>query len=112
MSLRSSTSLLGLCLATAAAALLSPAAAQQWVMPRTPDGHPDLQGNWTNGTITPFQRAEGKGPVFTWDEVAELEQRAGDRVVRGAQARRIGILKTLSECGTLLERGETLPLQG
>ena len=86
MSMRYSTSFLGLCLATAAAALLSPAAAEQWVMPRTPDGHPDLQGNWTNGTITPFQRAEGKGPVFTWDEVAELEQRAGDRVVRGAQA--------------------------
>ena len=34
MSIRYPTSLLGLCLATAAAGLLSPAAAQQWVMPR------------------------------------------------------------------------------
>ena len=85
MSIRYSTSLLGLCLATAAAGLLSPAAAQQWVMPRTPDGHPDLQGNWNNGTITPFQRAEGRSPVFTPDSVARLEQRAENRVISGAQ---------------------------
>ncbi len=85
MNIRYSTSLLGLCLATAAAGLLSPAAAQQWVMPRTPDGHPDLQGNWNNGTITPFQRAEGRSPVFTPDSVARLEQRAENRVISGAQ---------------------------
>ena len=30
---------------------------------------------------------------------------------RAQDCQRIGILKTLSECGTLLERGETLPLQ-
>ena len=42
-------------------------------IPRTPDGRPDLQGNWTNATLTPFQRAEGRGPVFTPEEVAELE---------------------------------------
>ena len=80
MSIRYSTSLLGLCLATAAAGLLSPAAAQQWVMPRTPDGHPDLQGNWNNGTLTPFEREEGRGPVFTPAEVAQREQGAVDRV--------------------------------
>ena len=85
MSTRYSTSLLVLCLATAAAGLFSAAAAQQWVMPRTPDGHPDLQGNWTNGTITPFQREEGRGPVFTLEEVARLEGRAEDRVVSGAE---------------------------
>ena len=85
MSTRYSTSLLVLCLATAAAGLFSAAAAQQWVMPRTPDGHPDLQGNWTNGTITPFQREEGRGRVFTPEEVARLEGRAEDRVVSGAE---------------------------
>jgi len=42
-------------------------------IPRTPDGKPDLQGNWTNATLTPFQREEGRGPVFTPEEVAELE---------------------------------------
>ena len=85
MTIRYSTSLLALCLATAVAGLFSAAAAQQWVMPRTPDGHPDLQGNWANGTITPFEREEGRGPVFTPEEVAQREQRAVDRVISGAE---------------------------
>ncbi|MEQ1857183.1 MAG: hypothetical protein ABL963_11960 [Longimicrobiales bacterium] len=42
-------------------------------IPRTPDGRPDLQGNWTNATLTPFQREEGRGPVYTPEEVAALE---------------------------------------
>ena len=46
---------------------------QRWVVPRTPDGHPDLQGNWTNATITPIQRPAGVGPVLTPDEVAAIE---------------------------------------
>lgn len=29
-----------------------------WIMPRTADGHPDLQGIWTNATLTPLQRPE------------------------------------------------------
>jgi hypothetical protein len=45
-----------------------------WEVPRTADGHPDLQGNWTNSTLTPFERQEGRGPVFTWQEVAEIER--------------------------------------
>ena len=28
-------------------------------MPRTPDGKPDLQGNWTNATLTPLERPSG-----------------------------------------------------
>ena len=86
MSTRSSTSLLGLCLATVAAALLAPVAAQQWVMPRTPEGHPDLQGNWTNVTLTPFQRAANQeSPVFTAEEVARRAEGAQTRLVSGAQ---------------------------
>ncbi len=84
MNMRLWSSLLGLCVAIAAAAFLSPAAAQaptrdaeQWVVPRTADGHPDLQGNWTNSTLTPFQRQEGRGRVFTWEEVADLERGDG-----------------------------------
>jgi len=52
--------------------------AEKWEVPRTPDGHPDLQGNWTNMTLTPFERAAGRGPVFTWEEVEELERTDGD----------------------------------
>lgn len=43
--------------------------------PRTLDGHPDLQGNWTNATITPFSRAAEYGDrlVMTAEEAAKLE---------------------------------------
>ena len=39
--------------------LALPAAAQSaktWTAPRTADGQPDLQGVWSNPTITPFER--------------------------------------------------------
>jgi hypothetical protein len=44
--------------------------------PRTPWGDPDLQGLWTNATITPFERPSnlsGK-PVLTEQEAAEYEK--------------------------------------
>jgi hypothetical protein len=70
--------------ATAALGVVSTAAAQapsseatKWEVPRTPDGHPDLQGNWSNSTLTPFQREEGRGPVYTWEEVEEIERPDG-----------------------------------
>jgi hypothetical protein len=45
-------------LATLAVAQTTPKApkAKSWSMPRTPDGHPDLQGTWTNATLTPMER--------------------------------------------------------
>jgi hypothetical protein len=45
-----------------------------WVVPRTPDGHPDLQGNWSNETLTPLERPEGQGPVMTPEAVARIER--------------------------------------
>jgi len=32
------------------------AKSKTWSVPRTPDGQPDLQGIWTNATITPLER--------------------------------------------------------
>ena len=71
--------LLSVLCATGAPGVVSTATAQsrasnagQWEVPRTPDGHPDLQGNWTNQTMTPIQRREGQGPVYTPEEVAEV----------------------------------------
>jgi len=58
--------------------------AAPWEVPRTSHGHPDLQGNWTNATLTPFQRPAGQGPVLTWEEVAEIEARQIEMVARGA----------------------------
>jgi len=48
-----------------------------WRPPRTPDGQPDLQGTWTNPTITPFERpAELAGKAFfTEEEAAAYEAR-------------------------------------
>ena len=45
--------------------------------PRTPDGHPDLQGIWTNATITPLERPailEGKA-TLTDVEAKAYEQK-------------------------------------
>ncbi len=53
----------------------APSTAGHWEVPRTPDGHPDLQGNWTNVTLTPFERPEGQGPVLTQEEVDSIEGR-------------------------------------
>ena len=82
---RYSALLLAVLWAAAASGVVSTAAAQtgasdtgKWEVPRTPDGHPDLQGNWTNATLTPFEREEGKGPLFTWKEVEEIERPEGD----------------------------------
>ena len=55
-----------------------------WEVPRTQYGHPDIQGNWTNATLTPFQRPAGQGPVLTWDEVAEIEHGQAEIVAHGA----------------------------
>ena len=82
---RYSALLLAVFCATAAPGVVSTVAAQapasdagKWEVPRTPDGHPDLQGNWTNSTLTPFEREEGRGPVFTWEEVEEMERPSGE----------------------------------
>ena len=45
----------------------------EWVLPRIEHGHPDLQGNWTNATMTPVQRPEGLGAVLTPEQIAARE---------------------------------------
>jgi hypothetical protein len=56
-----------------------------WTLPRTPDGHPDLQGNWTNATITPLERPSGQSPVLSAEQAAKMEKGMADRVERLAQ---------------------------
>ena len=63
---------------SAAAKTPKTAAAKTWTAPRTPDGHPDLQGIWDFRTITPMERPSelaGK-QVLTDEEAAEFEQQA------------------------------------
>ena len=67
--------------------LALPLAAQTkvWTAPRTADGQPDLQGVWSNPTITPFERpAEFAGKAtLTEKEAAGLEARAAKARVDG-----------------------------
>jgi hypothetical protein len=60
--------------ATAKPATAKPAA--RWVMPRTPDGKPDLQGNWTNETQTPLERMTQGGSTLTDEQAQKIEDRA------------------------------------
>ncbi len=68
-------------------------AASNWAGPRTADGQPDLQGIWTNATITPMERPPdlaGK-QFFTEEEVAAYEKKVltntnKDRRDGGAEA--------------------------
>jgi hypothetical protein len=48
---------------------------------RTPDGRPDLQGNWSFATITPFERPSNLGDrtVLSDQEIAEFEKETAAR---------------------------------
>jgi hypothetical protein len=46
-----------------------------WKAPRTPEGVPDLQGVWTNATVTPLQRPNNLDkPFFTEAEARQYER--------------------------------------
>ncbi len=55
---------------------------------RTPDGQPDLQGIWTNATITPFERprALADKPFLTEQEAAALERQSAERRAKADDA--------------------------
>lgn len=53
-----------------------PAGTSTWTLPRTLDGHPDLQGYWTTQTFTPLERpARLAGKAFFSEEEAAALQR-------------------------------------
>jgi hypothetical protein len=65
--------------ATTAASKAKTAAA---AVPRTPDGHPDLQGVWTNNSLTPLQRPKdvsGK-EFYTEAELADIQKKQRERL--------------------------------
>ena len=56
-------------------------APDNWQVPRLANGRPDLQGVWTNKSITPFERPEelGTKEFFTPEEAQEFLRRAQER---------------------------------
>src|SRR5579864_1062207 len=86
-----------LLLVTAAVATIAlgqaPGKPKSWKAPRTPDGAPDIQGYWSNATLTPLERPKGLGAkeFYTEQEFAELSRRVregkvGDEADIGAAA--------------------------
>jgi hypothetical protein len=72
--------------APARAAAQPAKAAKPWTLERTQDGKPDLQGIWTNATMTPVERPAGQANlVMTPAEAARLEKMTRDRTERLAQ---------------------------
>jgi len=74
--------------AAALPALAVAAAAASYTAPRTAFGDPDLQGIWTNASITTLERAQGATSlVISPEEAARLEVKIPDRTTVVALAR-------------------------
>jgi len=89
MSPRVFTPLLATALALGALAPASPAAAQSsgdYEPPQTIFGQPDLQGNWSNSTLTPLERPRGReGLVLSEEVVDSLESAAQSEFEEGLE---------------------------
>ena len=87
---------IGCALAMVAALAATPATQSRsegrssWTAPRTPDGHSDIQGVWTNATITPFERPANLADkaFLTPQEAADLERRTLERRAQAENAPR------------------------
>ena len=85
-------------------------------MPRTPDGHPDLQGIWTNATITPLERpaALAGKPTLTDAEAAAIEKHSAEELARRRRQVRQPLFAAAGSDGTggynvlFIDRGSEL----
>ena len=69
------TAWIGASVMVIALALGGVASAQEpWKAPRAADGHPDLQGVWTNASLTSLERSSGQPLVIPADRAAQMEK--------------------------------------
>jgi hypothetical protein len=83
------TALILLCAQTPASGQ-SASANKAWTPPYMPDGHPDLQGIWSNSTETPLERPNGLGAkeFYTDAELADLMKKDQKRLALNQEAGR------------------------
>src|ERR1700680_2085558 len=102
---------------TVAAKTKGAPAAKSWTAARTPDGQPDIQGIWSNSTLTPLERPKDlAGKEFLTEQEAAarekrlLEELSTDRRDGGAEVGRSEAAR--SRPGRFVagsESGRTLP---
>jgi len=58
-----------------------------WTPKRTPDGHPDLEGVWTNNSLTPLERPKGLGAkeFYNEAELAAAQKKEAERLARNEE---------------------------
>jgi hypothetical protein len=64
------------------------AGSASYKVPRTPDGHPDLQGVWSNNSVTPLQRPKqwADKKFLTDQELADLKRATAEVIEGGGDA--------------------------
>ncbi|HEY0682577.1 MAG TPA: hypothetical protein VGD45_09610 [Steroidobacter sp.] len=74
-----------------------------WKLPRTAEGKPDLQGNWTNATLTQLERSAefGDRKTLTAEEAQKIEGYAAKHVEDNAKPTdpKLGIEDLPKDCG-------------
>jgi len=88
LSFLSGIAAIGAVFVLAPAVAMAQAVPADWTVPRTPDGHPDLQGVWANNSATPMQRPEAWADKerLTDEEMSELAAAAAEASDPGQDA--------------------------